>query len=190
MLLGSSRFLKIIRNSKVVNTKLFGDHEADSQTVSTQFRRQWKHPTKRKSVKHVYLVVAGSQQLLDYEIYKTWTQFFSCVNASKVESRLWHGTTRRCLLGERGNTRLCQDLDCGVCGIITTSFDIAFCGTNKGWGRFGRHLSSLEKKAEVETGTGIYTSATSSKAASYSVRYGYGTVKISALTSMLSKCVV
>jgi len=64
------------------------------------------------------------------------------------ERRRWHGTTRKCNIGDKGVTELCSDTSCSLCRIIENSFDISFFAGKTGWGRFG---------------AGIYTSSTSSK---------------------------
>jgi len=64
------------------------------------------------------------------------------------EHRRWHGTKRKCNLGDPGNETLCADPECLLCCIIKTSFDLKDFKAGTGWGRFGR---------------GIYTSFTSSK---------------------------
>lgn len=64
------------------------------------------------------------------------------------ENRRWHGTKRKCCLGDPGHMTFCAATDCALCCIIKTSFDLKFFKSSTGWGRFGQ---------------GIYTSATSSK---------------------------
>ena len=64
------------------------------------------------------------------------------------ENRRWHGTRRKCTLGDIGCTTFCSDPQCSLCSIIKTSFDLAHFGKKTNWGRFG---------------AGIYTSSTSSK---------------------------
>ena len=68
--------------------------------------------------------------------------------------RRWHGTNRNCNIGDNGQTSLCSSLECALCGIIKTSFDIGRSKKKTGWGRFGN---------------GIYTSSTSSKFVGYSL---------------------
>ena len=68
----------------------------------------------------------------------------SCGN----EKRRWHGTKRKCHLGDPGNTRFCTQEGCSLCCIIKSSFNLRFSKSATGWGRFG---------------CGIYTSSTSSK---------------------------
>ena len=73
--------------------------------------------------------------------------------ASQGESRgnegdRWHGTTRKCVIGDKGVTEFCSDISCSLCCIMKTSFDLRFFGKKTKFGRFG---------------AGIYTSATSSK---------------------------
>lgn len=61
------------------------------------------------------------------------------------ENRRWHGTMRTCNIGDEGVTKFCLNRSCSLCSIMKTSFDRSF---SVGHGMFG---------------TGIYTSATSSK---------------------------
>ena len=64
------------------------------------------------------------------------------------ENRRWHGTRRKCNIGDRGVTTLCTNPRCSLCSVIESSFDVGFYRGATGWGRFG---------------AGIYTSSTSSK---------------------------
>jgi len=73
------------------------------------------------------------------------------------ENRRWHGTKRRCNIGDKGFTSFCTDSRCSLCCIIKTSFNLSFFKGATGWGRFG---------------AGIYTSSTSSKSNDYSKNEG------------------
>ena len=64
------------------------------------------------------------------------------------ENRRWHGTKRRCNLGDPGIRTFCAQEGCSLCCIVKASFDLGFFKAATGWGRFGH---------------GIYTSSTSSK---------------------------
>ena len=64
------------------------------------------------------------------------------------ENRRWHGTRRKCKLGDKGVKNFCGDSDCSLCRIVKTSLDLKYFKEATGWGRFGE---------------GIYTSSTSSK---------------------------
>ena len=64
------------------------------------------------------------------------------------ENRRWHGTTRKCKIGDEGVTKFCSNPSCSLCCIMKTSFDISFFAKKTSFGRFG---------------AGIYTSSTSSK---------------------------
>ena len=68
--------------------------------------------------------------------------------ASGNQVRRWHGTNRKCKIGENGGSSLCSSPQCSLCCIIKTSFDIGLSKKKTGWGRFGN---------------GIYTSSSSSK---------------------------
>ncbi|KZT64794.1 ADP-ribosylation [Daedalea quercina L-15889] len=68
---------------------------------------------------------------------------------------LWHGTTRACTIGDSCSQGiLCAKSSCSLCGIIRMSFSIAKAGQrpDHAFSRFG---------------SGIYTTATSSKANDY-----------------------
>ena len=71
------------------------------------------------------------------------------------ENRRWHGTKRKCRLGDPGHTTFCAEAGCSLCRIIKLSFDVKFYKSGTGWGRFGH---------------GIYTSSTSSKFVSPSIK--------------------
>jgi hypothetical protein len=64
------------------------------------------------------------------------------------ECNTWHGTTRKCKIGDKGTARFCSDPSCSLCCIMKASFDLKFFGKKTKFGRFG---------------VGIYTSETSSK---------------------------
>ncbi len=49
------------------------------------------------------------------------------------ERRRWHGTPRECTLGDGANVKLCISPTCSLCGIIRSSFDMAFFGRKTGW---------------------------------------------------------
>jgi len=68
------------------------------------------------------------------------------------ERRRWHGTTRKCRVGDKGVATLCSDPLCSLCCIMKSSFDLSFVAKKMKWGMFG---------------VGIYTSSTSSKFVPY-----------------------
>lgn len=142
------------------------------EDVSEQFDRQWRHKVAKKKVKKVYFVILDRQQMANYNAHKEKVESNNHTSASRqmVEMKMWHGTARICLLGNPGNTQLCEDAGCGVCGIIESSFDLGLYKGTTGWGRFGR---------------AIYSSATSSKAATYSK-----SPRVSTLNAMLLATVV
>jgi len=79
-------------------------------------------------------------------------QFVSANRSPGNEKRRWHGTTRKCTLGDKGCTKLCALQDCALCNIIRTSFNMSLAGSKNG-ARFG---------------SGIYTSSAASKSNDYS----------------------
>ena len=64
------------------------------------------------------------------------------------ENRRWHGTQRKCNIGDKGVTNFCTDSGCSLCCILKTSFDIRFVGRATDRGIYG---------------AGIYTSSTPPK---------------------------
>ncbi|KIP09426.1 hypothetical protein PHLGIDRAFT_48888, partial [Phlebiopsis gigantea 11061_1 CR5-6] len=73
--------------------------------------------------------------------------------------RRWHGTVRACTLGdEERNDGFCNNQTCSMCSILQSSFDLAHFGRRTNRGRFG---------------TGIYTSATSSKSNDYILQHSH-----------------
>ena len=54
-----------------------------------------------------------------------------------VESLLFHGTRRTCLLGEDdGQISICSSPQCSLCRIIESSFDVARCGSHHKFSRW------------------------------------------------------
>jgi len=128
------------------------------KSVVDQFKMSWRHTGKDcPPVRRVYKIVAPRATQASYEAYQRTVenagQFALSGRSLGNENRRWHGTQRECNLGDRGNAQFCASTKCSLCCIIKSSFDITLCGTNTGWGRFGK---------------GIYTSATSSKSDDYS----------------------
>lgn len=128
------------------------------KSVRYQFKKSWRHTDKKRPhVRAVYKIICSKKSNDDYESYRDFIEsmrkFTSAGRTAGNERRRWHGTTRDCPLGDVGNSNLCLSQTCSLCGIIRTSFDMAFFGQKTGWGRFGR---------------GIYTSSTSSKSDDYS----------------------
>lgn len=104
----------------------------------------------------VYKVIVTQASLDQYQRYLDSVEArgnFALIGKSRGnENRRWHGTKRKCYLGDPGRTTFCNDMGCSLCCIIKSSFDLKYCKTATGWGRFGH---------------GIYTSSTSSKSNDY-----------------------
>jgi len=130
---------------------------ATFQSVKDQFETSWRHQTTKPTVKRIYKVISDAASLKKYEAYRSAVEargnFVAAGKSAGNENRRWHGTTRECLLGDNGNTNLCSSTTCSLCCILRTSYRLNFSGKKTGWGRFG---------------SGIYTSATSSKSNDYS----------------------
>ncbi|KAJ6620076.1 hypothetical protein B0H10DRAFT_2163667 [Mycena sp. CBHHK59/15] len=121
--------------------------------LETHFLEGWKHPQKPKPyVRAIFEIVAPEENLIAFWRYRALVEL-SRVPKHANEQMLFHGTSRKCLLGDRKRrTRLCKLPGCLLCSVIRSSFDIAKCGTRHNFRRFGN---------------GIYTTDCSSKADDY-----------------------
>ncbi|KAF9002457.1 hypothetical protein BDQ17DRAFT_1243298 [Cyathus striatus] len=144
------------RNAPMILDIPFG-HSA-FMSACDQFESSWKHsgsicPT----VRHVYKIMSPRSCLAAYDAYRASVesrgQFISAGRSAGNQNRRWHGTTRECNLGDKGQTRFCSSPTCSLCCIVRSSFNIGLYGKKTGWGRFGK---------------GIYTSSISSKCNDYS----------------------
>ena len=144
----------------------------DKTPVATQFQKSWRHRTPCPPVRAIYKIFNTEASVRQYELYRwagsqsrttflRFTEFFGCRDSVEArgnfvamgrspgnENRRWHGTRRRCNIGDTGITNFCADQRCALCNIIRSSFNLRYFGRATGWGRFG---------------AGIYTSSTSSK---------------------------
>ncbi|KAF9812472.1 hypothetical protein IEO21_06190 [Rhodonia placenta] len=123
-----------------------------------QFQRSWRHDTYCPSVKYIYKIVSSKELSDKYDAYKAKVEsrgHFAVQTGLTAgnENRRWHGTLRKCNIGDKGETQLCSSDSCSLCCIIRKSYQIILSGKNTGWGRFG---------------DGVYTSSTSSKSNDYS----------------------
>ncbi|PFH48376.1 hypothetical protein AMATHDRAFT_5869 [Amanita thiersii Skay4041] len=127
------------------------------KSVAEQFKTSWRHGTSCPPVRHVYKIVAPQAALATYNAYRDDVekrgQFVAAGRSAGNENRRWHGTTRECRLGDKGETQFCASQTCSLCCIVKLSYDLSLFGKKTGWGRFGK---------------GIYTSSTSSKSNDYS----------------------
>jgi len=132
------------------------DHK-NYKSVVRQFKHTWRHKTTCPEVKAVYKIVVADASMTQYQEYLDSVEargnFASMGKSPGNENRRWHGTRRKCRLGDTGYQTFCADTECALCCIIRTSFDLKFFKAATGWGRFGR---------------GIYTTSTSSKSNDYS----------------------
>ncbi|KAF9790510.1 hypothetical protein BJ322DRAFT_1104161 [Thelephora terrestris] len=136
------------------------DHK-NYKGVQKQFTQTWRHKTTCPEVKAVYKIVVSEASMTQYQQYLDSVEvagnYVAMGKSRGNENRRWHGTKRKCRLGDSGNETFCADAECALCNIIRTSFDLKFFKAATGWGRFGR---------------GIYTSSTSSKSNDYSKNLG------------------
>ncbi|KAF9790513.1 hypothetical protein BJ322DRAFT_395572 [Thelephora terrestris] len=135
------------------------DHN-NYKSIESQFKQTWKG-TACPEVKAIYKVIVAEASMKQYKKYLDGVEakgnFVAMGKSRGNENRRWHGTTRKCQLGDIGNKTFCADAGCALCCIIKTSFNMAKSNT----GLFGR---------------GIYTSATSSKSDGYSKNVGITSV--------------
>jgi len=133
-----------------------GDHK-NYKSVELQFKQTWRNNPSCPEVKAVYKVIVPEASLKQYDQYLDGVEargnFVAMGKSRGNENRRWHGTTRKCKLGDTGNKTFCTDPGCSLCCIIKASFNLAVAGQ----GCFGR---------------GIYTSSTSLKSDGYSRNVG------------------
>lgn len=136
------------------------DHK-NYKGIKTQFKQTWKHKTTCPDIKVIYKIIVPETSMDQYLQYLDGVEargnFAAKGKSPGNENRRWHGTKRKCRLGDPGHMGFCTETDCALCCIIKTSFDLKFFKSSTGWGRFGQ---------------GIYTSATSSKSNDYSRNVG------------------
>jgi len=120
--------------------------------VVDQFTGQWKHPTQQPTVIKLWKIY-GDRSVLDrFSRYQLEVERRTGTKGGNTRRR-FHGTIRACTLGDTsGDGSLCAQSSCNMCRIIESTFQCARAGERTNFGRFG---------------TGIYTSATSSKANDY-----------------------
>ncbi|KDQ12130.1 hypothetical protein BOTBODRAFT_635029 [Botryobasidium botryosum FD-172 SS1] len=112
--------------------------------VETKFNQSWNPPprrtTPRPTIKYVYKVVENQTFLSPYDSYK---------KRVGKERFCYHGTSRACQLGNIGQTKLCNQSTCGICGVLKTSYKVGVANASGGFG------------------AGVYTSTASNKAHEY-----------------------
>ncbi|KAF8150097.1 hypothetical protein B0H34DRAFT_732418 [Crassisporium funariophilum] len=126
--------------------------------LEKKFLKGWKHPKKAKpQIQAIYKILSSDGALKPYHKYRALVSSSPALrgrtNNPANEQLLFHGTNRVCRLAEDGSrVRLCNLPTCHLCCVIRNSFDVRKCGTKHKFRRFG---------------TGIYTTACSSKADDY-----------------------
>lgn len=149
------------------------EHE-EFREIAELFQKKWLHPPTEKKplpgeVIKLYKVYSRRSHMERFKAYKA---------LKGNQRRRWHGTTRRCRIGDPGETDFCDDPSCAMCSILQNSFLVARAklpgkadGTGlRGFQRFG---------------VGIYTSATSSKSFDYIKEYGGSPYKAMMLTEVV-----
>ncbi|KDR68590.1 hypothetical protein GALMADRAFT_78358 [Galerina marginata CBS 339.88] len=140
--------------------RLLSSSDPQFSTIEKNFSKGWKHSNKPKPKVHaVFKILSSDSNLKPYHRYRALVLSSPALrNRTKNpanEQLLFHGTNRFCRLGEDGSrVRLCNLSRCHLCCIIRNSFDVRKCGTKNKFRRFG---------------TGIYTTACSSKADDYTL---------------------
>nr|GAT47412.1 predicted protein [Mycena chlorophos] len=148
--------LSLRRAHKKKTTRLVALSPTDATYIQLEkyFQDGWTHPKKAKPQVHaIFEIVLTEESLLSYLRYRALVEL-SRVSRHANEQLLFHGTSRGCLLGDvkKGGARPCSMPDCLLCAILRNSFDVSKCGKRHKFRRFG---------------SGIYTTACSSKADDY-----------------------
>ncbi|KAG8954505.1 hypothetical protein FRC04_011833 [Tulasnella sp. 424] len=151
---------RVSRGNDTTELELLNPSETDyrrRKRFQKMFRNGWKHPQKSKpDLRYIYALKLPGQLITSYLTYRLNIQQTTALSEG-FEHELFHGTPRRCLLGNEPElTKPCDNDSCRLCRIIKTSFTVKKAGTAEGrtFLRFGR---------------GIYTSSVSSKADDYTV---------------------
>jgi len=150
------------------------DHDR-FQSIETQFRKKWLHTQTSPQVRAIYKIVNKPSNVAKYKSYLDRVEargnFASQDRFRGNENRRWHGTMRKCKIGDEGVTSLCADSSCSLCGILRSSFDL-----------------SVRTQRYKRFGMGIYTSSTSSKAGDYSVNGSVSNRKALLLNNVVVGC--
>jgi len=113
------------------------DHK-NYKSVVRQFKHTWRHKTTCPEVKAVYKIVVADASMTQYQEYLDSVEargnFASMGKSPGNENRRWHGTRRKCRLGDTGYQTFCADTECALCCIIRTSFDLKFFQGGDGLG--------------------------------------------------------
>ncbi|EKM52570.1 uncharacterized protein PHACADRAFT_261070 [Phanerochaete carnosa HHB-10118-sp] len=132
--------------------------QGEFRSVAQQFGDQWKSSPNSPDVIKIYKVYPLQSHVQKFLAYK------AAVGNSR---RRWHGTTRRCRIGDDAqNTNFCADTGCYICNILKNSFQV-------------------EKARAGSFGTGIYSSATTSKANGYIGNAGGSSYRAIILTEVI-----
>jgi len=143
---------------KTRRLRMLSSGDEHFSTIEELFYNGWKHPKKQKQKIHaIFKILSPDSSLKPYHRYRAMvTSSPTLRNRTKNsanEQFLFHGTNRFCRLAEDASrVRLCSLSKCHLCSIIRNSFDVQRCGKKHKFRRFG---------------TGIYTTACSSKADDY-----------------------
>jgi hypothetical protein len=109
------------------------------KSVAEQFKSSWRHGTSIPAVRHVYKIVGSQTSVAAYAAYRNAVeargQFVASGRSPGNENRRWHGTTRECTLGDKGQAQFCSSPTCSLCSIVKSSFDLSLFGKKTGWGR-------------------------------------------------------
>ncbi|KAJ3505090.1 hypothetical protein NLJ89_g7599 [Agrocybe chaxingu] len=105
--------------------------------VERKFKSGWKVTDTPPAIRNVYKIVENKNFLQPYDRYK---------KSVGNEVFRYHGTGRKCTLGSNGNTQLCSNSQCALCGILRTSFKTSLANPSGGFGP-GIYSSSAANKA-------------------------------------------
>ncbi|KAJ4185717.1 hypothetical protein NW755_008167 [Fusarium falciforme] len=109
------------------------------------FYNSWRHPDKRATVRSIYHVTESEFD----QSYRGRRFLEYCIRGGGRFKRRYHGTRRACLVGERGHVlELCDNGECGVCGILKHSFRIPRECRGSMFGN-GVYSTTVSSKADI-----------------------------------------
>jgi len=115
--------------------------------VKTRFSSAWNCPKKRPCppLKKVYKIVESPTTRAQYDLYKS---------KHGNEVFRYHGTSRKCRLGETGNQYPCLSNMCPACSILRTSFKVNLANPAGAFGQ-GIYTSSAPNKSSTYSSEGV-----------------------------------
>ncbi|KAG9030649.1 hypothetical protein FRB95_003664 [Tulasnella sp. JGI-2019a] len=121
----------MIQQAPVILPIFENKNNSKFRDIAGQFYESWRHDDEPVPiVQRIYKIIQSEELMKRYFTYRESVEahgtFTERRMASGNERRRWYGTGRSCNLGDDAKrTKLCSSDDCGVCGIIRTSFTLS-----------------------------------------------------------------